>query len=89
MVAEDEEIKHPHERAVAARVKKTIDNVENLDLNYALVLEGLFIFDDFDGDHLFEGLALAFHHLAEGTLAEKILDFVLSSFRCHYHVRNS
>jgi hypothetical protein len=70
VVSEDEEVKHPHQRAIAAWVKKAVYDVEDLDLNHALVLEGLLIFDDFDGNHLFEGLALAFNYLSEGALAE-------------------
>ncbi len=89
MIAEDEEVEHPHQRAVTTRIKKAVYDIEDLDLNHTLVFEGLLIFDDFDGNHLFEGLALAFHHLAEGALAKEILDFVLSPLRSYYHVRNS
>jgi hypothetical protein len=89
VVAVDEKVKHPNQRAVAARVKKPVDDVEDLDLNHSLVLEGLLIFDDFHGNHLFECFALAFNNLPEGALTEKILDFVLSPLRRHYHVRNS
>lgn len=89
VLAEHEEVKHPHQRVVAARVIHAVDlhglgglrayDIKDFDLYNPLVLEGLLVFDDLNGHRLLGLSALAFHYLPEGAFAEHVEDLISTS----------
>ncbi len=82
VLAEDEEVKHfDNVVLVSGGEAGVTEEVENADLDDALVTVGWAIFDNLDGDLVGEPLLLALDDLAESTFPQKIQNHVILSLR--------
>lgn len=93
VIPEDEKVEHSDQRALTTWVIDSIQlkelddlddysyDIKDLDFNNPLVFEGLFIFDHFNGGHLFGLFTLTSHNLSKSSFPEHIQDLIPISLK--------